>query len=92
MEERIRKFKARLRGQRHIRRIHSYGERRIGRIGRSRNSLAAQKVKDLVLSLQWLRSLLWHGFNPWPRSFCMPQERSEEEEAKNRTRKVHCST
>ena len=23
-------------------------------------------VKDLVLSL------LWHGFNPWPRNFCMP--------------------
>ena len=27
----------------------------------------AQKIKDLVLSL------LWHGFNPWPRNFHMPQ-------------------
>ena len=25
-----------------------------------------QQVKDLVLSLLWLRSLLWHEFNPWP--------------------------
>ena len=27
-----------------------------------------QRVKDLVLSLQQLRWLLWHGFDPWPRS------------------------
>ena len=26
----------------------------------------AQLVKDLVLSLQPLGSLLWHGFIPWP--------------------------
>ena len=32
----------------------------------------AQRVKDLVLSLQWLRSLLWHRFQPWPRNFHMP--------------------
>ena len=32
-----------------------------------------QQVKDLVLSLQQLRSLLWHGFNPWPGNFHMPQ-------------------
>ena len=25
----------------------------------------AQWVKDLA-SLQWLRLLLWHGFDPWP--------------------------
>ena len=31
----------------------------------------AQQVKDLVLSLQWLRSLLWHGFSPWPGNFHM---------------------
>ena len=24
-----------------------------------------QRVKDLVLSLQWLGSLLGHGFDPW---------------------------
>ena len=31
------------------------------------------RVKDLALSLQCLGSLLWHGFNPWPGRFCMPQ-------------------
>ena len=25
-----------------------------------------QPVKDLALSLQWLRLLLWHRFDPWP--------------------------
>ena len=28
-------------------------------------------VKDLVLSLLWLESLLWLGFNPWYRYFCI---------------------
>ena len=28
-------------------------------------------VKDLALSLQWLRSLLWCWFSPWPRNFKM---------------------
>ena len=36
-------------------------------------SLVVQWVKDLVVSLQWLGSLLWHGFDPWPRNFCMPR-------------------
>ena len=35
--------------------------------------LVEQGVKDPVLSLQWLRLLLWHGFDPWPRNFYMPQ-------------------
>ena len=26
-----------------------------------------------MLSLQWLRSLLWHVFSPWPGNLCMPQ-------------------
>ena len=30
-------------------------------------------IKDLALSLQWLGSLLWHGFKSWPGNFCMPQ-------------------
>ena len=30
-------------------------------------------VKDLMLSPLWLWSLLWHGFDPWPRNFCMLQ-------------------
>ena len=32
----------------------------------------AQWAKDLVLSRLWLRSLLWHGFSPWPMNFRMP--------------------
>ena len=38
------------------------------------SSLVAQQLKDLVLSLQQLRSLLWHSFNTWPGNFHMPQE------------------
>ena len=26
-------------------------------------------IKDLALSLQWLESLLWHGFYPWLGNF-----------------------
>ena len=37
-----------------------------------RSSLVAQQVKDPLLSLGWFRSLLWYGFNPWPRNFHMP--------------------
>ena len=36
------------------------------------SSLVAQQVKDLALSVQWPGSLLWCGFDPWPRNFCMP--------------------
>ena len=32
-----------------------------------------QHVKDPVLSLQQLVSLLWHEFDPWPGNFHMPQ-------------------
>ena len=32
-----------------------------------------QQVKDLLLSLQGLGSLLWHGFNPWLKIFHMLQ-------------------
>ena len=39
------------------------------------SSLAAQQVKDLVLSLQWPRSLLWLGFDTWPRNFHTQQAR-----------------
>lgn len=30
-----------------------------------------QWVQNPSLSLQWVRLLLWHGFDPWPRHFCM---------------------
>jgi len=33
----------------------------------------AQLVKDLVLSLLWLGSLLWCAFNPGPQNICMLQ-------------------
>ena len=29
----------------------------------------AHQVKDRALSLQWLESLLGHGFDPWSRNF-----------------------
>ena len=35
-------------------------------------SLVAQWVKDLALSPQQLRSLLWHRFYAWPGNFHMP--------------------
>ena len=35
----------------------------------------AQQVKVPVLSLQWLGSLLWQGFDSWPRNFHLPQAR-----------------
>ena len=33
----------------------------------------AQQVKDPALSLRWPKSLLWCGFDPWPRNSCMLQ-------------------
>ena len=30
-------------------------------------------VKDLALSLQWIRLLLWLRFDPWPGKFCILQ-------------------
>ena len=34
-------------------------------------SLVAQWIMDLTLSLLWLWVLLWHGSDPWPGNFCM---------------------
>lgn len=36
------------------------------------SSLVSHQVKDLVLSLQWLRLLPWVGFDPWPGNFHTP--------------------
>ena len=36
-----------------------------------RSSPVAQQSKDLVLSLLWLKLLLWLGLDPWPGSFGM---------------------
>ena len=40
--------------------------------GRERSPLVPQQIKDLALSLQWLRPLLWCRFHPWPGNFHMP--------------------
>ena len=37
----------------------------------------AQQVKDPVLLLQQLGSLLWRGFDPWPGNFHMPRVRKK---------------
>lgn len=48
----------------------------------------AQGVKHLTLSLQWLRSRLLCGFDPWPgkgpwfRNFCMLPAQPKEKETK----------
>lgn len=41
------------------------------KMGQFGGSLAAQKVKDPVWSLQWLGFLLWCRFKAWPRNFHM---------------------
>uniref|UniRef100_A0A8D1ZI69 Acyl-CoA thioesterase 11 n=1 Tax=Sus scrofa TaxID=9823 RepID=A0A8D1ZI69_PIG len=50
-----------------------------------RSSLVLQWVKDLASSLQWLSSLLWHGFDPWPGNLSMlhawPKKKKEEGES-----------
>ena len=46
----------------------------------TRSSRVAQW--DLVLLLQWLRLLLWCGFNPWPRNFPTPQVRKKKKKFK----------
>ena len=56
--------------------IHSV---RVGMLG---TSLVVQHFKDPLLSLQWLRLLLWHRFNPWPRNFHLPQEQQKKKKKK----------
>ena len=41
-----------------------------------RSSLGAQQVK--VLSLMWLWSQLWHGFDPWSGNFHLLQPKKRE--------------
>ena len=51
--------------------------------------MVAQQVKDPVLSLLWLRSLLWHRFDPWPQNFCIPQVKQKKKKKikKQKTKK-----
>ena len=46
------------------------------------SSLVAQQVKDLALSP------LWHGFDPWPWNFCMPQAQPEKRKEKRKEIKI----
>lgn len=39
---------------------------------RKGSSLVVLQVKDPVLSLKWLGSLLWHGLDLWPGNFHVP--------------------
>ena len=45
-----------------------------------------QGVKNPALSLQWLGSLLWLRFDPWPGNFHMPQAQQKKRK-KTRPRK-----
>ena len=38
-----------------------------------RSPRVAQQVTDLMVSLRWLRSLLWYRLAPWPGNVYMPQ-------------------
>ena len=44
----------------------------------------AQWVKNLALSLQRLRVLLWCGFDPWPGNFHMPRAWPKKREKKKK--------
>ena len=47
----------------------------------------AQQVKDLVLSLKWLWSHLWHRLNPWPGNFHMWPEQPKKKKKTPKTKK-----
>ena len=50
------------------------------------SSPVAQRVKDLALSLQWLGSLLWFGFDRWP--WGIPHARSITQKKKQNKKKT----
>ena len=54
---------------------------RMATIKKSTNgsSLVVQWIKDPALYLQWSGLLLWHGFDPRPGNFHMPQAWPKEE-------------
>ena len=49
-------------------------------------------VKNLVLSLQCLRLLLWRRFDPWPRNFHMPRGQPPQKEKQDAKRSSHCGS
>ena len=46
-----------------------------------------KQIKDLV-SLQWLRSLLWSRFHPWPRNFHVLQMWQKKKKKKKVNEKI----
>ena len=48
----------------------------------------ARWVKDLVLSLLWLRSLLWFGFDPWLENFCLLSVQPKKKKKKRKKKSV----
>ena len=52
------------------------------------SSCVAHWVKDSVLSLQWLRSLLWCGFDPWPGNVHVLWEWQEKKKKEKGKRKL----
>ena len=44
----------------------------------------AQRVKDLVVVLQWLWVTVWPEYDPWPRNFHMPWARPKHKMTKKR--------
>ena len=55
---------------------------KVERIRKLLSVLVTQWVKDLALSLQRLRSLLWQGLGPWPGTLHMPHVQPKERERK----------
>ena len=53
------------------------------------SSLVFQQVKDLALSLLWLRLLLWYRFSPWPGNFCVPWYSQKTKQTKKEGRSSH---
>ena len=58
---------------------------------KSRISFTVQHVKDPALSLQRLGSLMWHGFDPWPRDFqwALGMEKKKKKKRKKSTQSTH---
>ena len=51
------------------------------------SSLVVKRDKDPVLSVQWLGSLLWHGFSSWPKNVHVLQVQPNKQTNKS---KKHC--
>ena len=54
--------------------VRERGKKRKGKqkTAKVQSSHVTQRVKDPPLSLQWLKSLMWHRLNPWLGNFCIP--------------------